>query len=185
MLPLRTIVIALALGAPAISVAEAQVALRGVVTPLAAGRLQGVGSIVRYAVARPDRREVAYVFLAKERAAGDLPEEVQVRGAKGEPVHLTAQQGADCTLSAVEVVTPPAGRGSVVTAVRRFSPVLSDNDYSAPGPMDIQLYRPVRGGEPGQSSYILQAIGAPTGTPPLCGAADVRRAMLLAAKGGK
>ena len=155
---------------------------KGLVTPVASGRLGGITAILRYAIARPDRRETAYTFLTGSLFGSGLPEEVQVRGPDGSPVHLTSQQGADCDLSAVAILPGSAGGGAVISAARRFSPVLSENNFSAPAPMEVQVYRPTRGGGPGESSIVLQAAGAPVVTRALCGAADVRQAMLSIAR---
>ena len=154
--------------------------LEGLVTPVAFDRLGGIAAVVRFEIARPDRRETVYTFLTGSLSGKQVPAEVQVRGPDGRQLRLTAQEGADCTLSAVEISTIPTGRGSVISAVRRFSPVLSDNDSSAPAPMDVQVFRPVRRGAADESAIVLEAVGAPVVTRALCGAAETRRAMLTA-----
>ena len=177
----RVTIIALLLGGADVAEAQ-QLALKGMVTPLAAGYLGGITAIVRYTVARPDRGGIAYTFVTGSLASSEPPREVQVRGSHGEQLHLTAQEGADCTLSAVQVLTTPSGRGVVISAVRRFSPILAENDYSAPAPMEVQIYRPVQGGDPGESPIILRATGAPVVTAALCDGTQVRRAMLAVAR---
>ena len=177
----RAMMIALALGTGATAPAP-RPKPAGLLTPVASGQLGGIVAVLQYEVVRPDRREVAFTFLAGSVSGAKLPEEVQVRGRDGGQLHLSAQEGADCTLSAVEIVPAPDGHAAVVSAVRRFSPVLSENDYSAPAPMEVQVYRPVHGKEPGESSIVLRPAGAPVITPALCDAATVRRAMLTAAR---
>lgn len=136
---------------------------------------------MRYTVARPDREETRFVFLSAP-DAGSLPQEVQVVDPGVELVQLSDEQGADCTLAHVEVVT--GRRGGVVSAVRVFSPKLDDNDLSAPAAMDIQFYRPRAGEDPGESRIVLRASGSPVRSAPLCDLSAIRRAMLAVANKG-
>lgn len=148
------------------------------VTRYTPAQLGGIDSVLRYTVARPDREETRFVFLSAPEA-GKLPEEVQVVDPGVELVQLSDEQGADCTLAHVEVMT--GRRAAVISAVRVFSAKLEDNDLSAPGAMDIQLYRPRAGEDPGESRIVLRASGPPKRSAALCDLPAIRRAMLAIA----
>ena len=134
--------------------------------------------MLRYSAARPDRAETRYLFLTAG-SGHDLPEEVQVIEPGGAQVHLSDEDGADCTLAHVEIV--PGPRPAVVSAVRVFSGDLRTIDQSQPAAMAIQVYRPTPGRDPGDSQVVLRAAKAPARSGPLCKLPDVRAAMLRAA----
>ena len=165
---------ALAAGAPAAPVSTE------LVTRYLAAELGGVTSIVRYAVARPDRKQVRYVFLSATDPRA-LPQEAAVLGPDGVAVQLSDEDGADCTLAHVEIMV--GRKPAVVSAVRVFSPKLEDNDQSEPAVMDIQTYRPVPGGDAGEPTVGLRARGPPGRSRPQGALADVRRAILTHAAG--
>lgn len=152
-------------------------------THFAPSEFGGVTRVLRYDVAQPDRSETAFLFLGPPGALGAPPEQVQVVGKGGEAVQLSDVQGADCTLERVWIRTAGRGGPEVVHAVRTFSGNLATDVASEPAAMEVSVFRPVRGGEPGDSAVILRLVGAPVRTRPICSAADVRREMARVAAG--
>ena len=141
------------------------------------GALGGVTHVLRYAVAQPDRSETAYVFLTSALAPGGLAEQVQVVGRGGEALQLSDTQGSDCTLERVWIRERGQGGPQVVYARRTFSGDLKTDDTSQPAAMEVSVFRPVRGAEPGDSAVMLRIVGAPRRSRPVCRARDVRGEM--------
>lgn len=138
-------------------------------------QLGGIGSLLRYTVAHSSRAETRLVFLSPP-DKGAPPEEVQVIDPGYGQVHLADIDAADCTLAHVEVVT--GAQPAIIAAKRVFDPVLENNVQSESMPMDVQVYRPAPGEDPGDSAVVLRASGPPIRTRALCALADIRRAML-------
>lgn len=160
------------------------VTLMGPVTTFAPSALSGIRMVVRYEVARPDRRETDTVLLGAPSgdAADALPVSVQVEGQHGDPVTLADVDGADCVLARSAIVRNGT-RVLLLTAVRTFDvkQVLAGG-MSRPGPMDVQVYRRHDGGDGGESSPLFKAEDAPVRTGPVCSAAEVQRVLDDAAR---
>ncbi len=155
------------------------IALAAPVTHFAAAELGGIRTIVRYAVARPDRTEVDYLLLGEPSAdiKGAPPLAIQIEGPHGDPAILADVQGADCTLSQTAILR--VGRHVVlISAVRAedAKQVLA-GALSQPGPMDVTVYRARPGGEPGESTPVFTAEPTPTRTKAVCAAAQVQQAI--------
>lgn len=145
------------------------------VARLSPAMLGGVTMVLRIGVARPDRAETRYVFLTGAATGREPPQEVQVVGPGEAPVMLADEEGADCTLSHVEIVTGP--KPAVLAATRVFEGRLGDADQSRPAPMEIATFRPESGGDPGESAVVLRQRMPSVRTAPLCRLADVVRTM--------
>ena len=154
-----------------------QVGVAGAGERLAPGALSGVTQILRYAVAQPDRSETAYLFLAAPRAPAGPPEQVQVVGRGGEALQLSDTMGSECTLERVWIRARGQGGPDVVYARRTFSGDLKADDDSQPAAMEVSVFRPVRGVEPGDSAVVLRIVGASQRSRPVCSARDVRGEM--------
>ena len=152
---------------------------------LAPSQLGGVTRILRYAVAQPDRSETALLLLAEPTTRGGAPEQVQVVGVGGEQLQLSDTQGADCTLERVWIRLAGEGGPEVVYARRTFGGDLKADVQSDPAAMEVSVFRPRPGAEPGDSAVVLRLAGPPRRTRPVCAAADVAREMKrLSAQGG-
>ncbi len=171
--PWLTLLAALAVSASA----PAGAAVRDGAAGPTAEALGGGITVLRYAVAQPDRSETALLFLAAPRTPGAPPEQVQVVGAGGEQLQLADAQGADCTLERVWIRRARRGGPEIVYARRTFGGDLKADVASEPAPMEVDVFRLRPGAEPGDSARVLHIVGAARRTAPVCRAGDVMREM--------
>ncbi len=177
-LSMRIAVFAAIVSVMSCSVALAeQVTLTAPVTNFAAGALGGIRTVVRYAVARPDRSEVDYLLLgeASGEGAGAAPEAIQVEGVHGDPAVLADVDGADCVLARAAIVR--VGKGAVVISVVRADNTkqVLGGSLSGPGAMAVRVYRSRPGGEAGESAPVFTEAAGAGRTKPVCSAAEVGR----------
>ena len=153
-----------------------QVAIRGAVTRFGANQLGGIRVITRTEAVRPDRREIDYQLLAEPADATSMgaPEQIQVLGPHGVPQSLADIDGADCALQRF-VVLRSGLQVALITAERGGDPAMAD--LSSPALVDIQVYRPQEGGDPGESSPICVAEGDAHHAGPLCETKTMQQAI--------
>ncbi len=145
------------------------------VTNFAAGALGGIRTVVRYAVARPDRSEVDYLLLGEASGEGAAPEAIQVEGVHGDPAVLADVDGADCVLARTAFVR--VGKGAVVISAVRADGAqqVLGGSLSGPGAMVVRVYRSRPGGEAGESAPVFTEAAGAGRTKPVCSAAEVGR----------
>ncbi len=174
---MRVLVLAAALVLPCGRSLAQQVVLTTAVTDFAPGALGGIRTVVRYAVARPDRSEVDYLLLgeASGEGAGAAPEAIQVEGVHGDPAVLADVDGADCVRARAAIVG--VGKGAVVISVVRADDAkqVLGGSLSGPGAMVVRVYRSRPGGEAGESAPVFTEAAGAGRTKPVCSAAEVGR----------
>jgi hypothetical protein len=147
------------------------------ITTFGPAELGGIRTIVRYAVTRPDRNELAYLLLGALDNVSGAQSQIQVDGLHGDEVTLRNVDGADCTLAQSAIVRSME-EVVLIEAVRADSAkeVLAGS-YSMPGMMDVHVYRRKRGGNVGQSWPLFREMDPPRRTGQVCSAPQVTQAI--------
>ena len=154
-----------------------QVVLAAPITQFGAGELGGIRTVLRYAVARPDREETDYLLLGESSGDGHAPVQIQVQGPHGDDIVLSDVDGADCTLARASILRHGA-EVVLLWAVRVFDAQKTMAGGNAlPGPMEINMFRRHEGGDPGESSPLFRADAAPIRTGPVCSVTEVQAAL--------
>lgn len=151
------------------------VVLKAPVTNFAPNALGGILSIVRFAVARPDKHEIDYLLLGAASGEPDTsaPTAIQVEGEHGDDITLSDVYGADCVLARTAIVRMN-DRVVLIRATRADDvPHVMAGSLAQPGPMNIRFYRSHPGGDAGQSSPIFVSDGRTIQTKPVCSETEI------------
>ncbi len=162
--------------------ADRRVRLEGLQTRFRPGGLGGITRVIRFQQVRPDRTDIAWVFMTEGAGPRALPQEVQVIGRDDRALHL-ADSEADCVLQRVRLRRHGA-QAEVISAVRIFNGDLARTVNSEAAPMEISVFRTAEGEAAGDSAVVLRLVSPPRRTLPLCRGRDVDREMLHEARSG-